>query len=170
METILLLSRMDRGQMESQRLPLDIVSLTRRIVDEMISSTGASHPIELTIENQAALPLAQIDETLLRHALCNLISNACKYSVASSLVSVRLKRDADSLIISVRDRGIGIPEEDREFLFEGFHRGANVGERPGTGLGLVIAQRCIQLHSGRITLEASDGPGTLFTLCFPAFV
>jgi PAS domain S-box-containing protein len=169
METILLLSRMDARGMASHPLPLDLAALTERIVDELLSSTGGSHPMELNIEDKSALPVALIDETLLRHALGNLISNACKYSVPGSLVSIGLKREADAVIVSVQDRGIGIPADDLEYLFQGFHRGSNVGERPGTGLGLVIARRCMELHGGSISLESRVGSGTTFTLRFPAF-
>lgn len=169
METILLLSRMDTGRMTSQCAVLDLPALCHRIVDEMLSSTQKSHPIELNIEDEATMSQAWVDETLLRHVLSNLISNACKYSAAGTRVQVTLQRVEDEAVIRIIDQGIGIPKEDREHLFQGFHRGSNVGERPGTGLGLVIARRCLEVHGGSITVESEVGHGTTFCVKLPVF-
>ena len=67
----------------------------------------------------------------------------------------------------IRDEGIGIPEADQEWLFTAFHRGHNVADRPGTGLGLVIVKRCVDLHGGRITMESKFGEGTSVTVRLP---
>jgi len=69
----------------------------------------------------------------------------------------------------VRDRGIGIPSEDLGQLFQTFRRGGNVGERPGTGLGLVIVKRCVELHNGVIDVRSRDGGGTTVTVRLPLF-
>jgi len=73
------------------------------------------------------------------------------------------------IVCTVRDQGIGIPEADREWLFSAFHRGRNVGDRPGTGLGLVIVKRCVDLHGGEIKLDSKLGEGTSVTLRLPIF-
>jgi signal transduction histidine kinase len=72
-------------------------------------------------------------------------------------------------VFEVIDRGIGIPDADREWLFNAFHRGRNVGQRPGSGLGLVIVKRCVELHHGRISVKSSLGEGTTFTVRLPVF-
>jgi signal transduction histidine kinase len=72
-------------------------------------------------------------------------------------------------VISVADSGIGIPEADREKLFEAFHRARNVGETPGTGLGLVIVKRCVDLHGGGIRFESEEGKGSIFVATLPLF-
>ena len=72
-------------------------------------------------------------------------------------------------VFQVRDQGIGIPESDAEQLFQTFHRGSNVGERPGSGLGLVIVKRCVELHGGTISLESRAGSGTTVTVRLPLF-
>jgi len=64
-------------------------------------------------------------------------------------------------------RAIGIPEADREWLFSAFHRGHNVNDRPGTGLGLVIVKRCLDLHGGKIKVESKFGEGTVVTVRLP---
>jgi len=67
----------------------------------------------------------------------------------------------------VRDHGIGIPETDRAHLFEPFHRAANVGQTQGTGLGLLIVKRCVELLDGQITFASREGEGTTFTVRLP---
>lgn len=84
-------------------------------------------------------------------------------------VDLDLHRDGQDLVIAVRDRGIGIPEADREWLFAAFHRGRNVGERPGSGLGLTIVKRCVELGGGRISLRSEVGCGTKVTVRLPLF-
>jgi signal transduction histidine kinase len=69
----------------------------------------------------------------------------------------------------IRDRGIGIPLEDQARLFTSFTRGRNVGSRPGTGLGLVIVQRSVQLHGGTLLLASKPGEGTTVTVTLPTF-
>ena len=71
------------------------------------------------------------------------------------------------IVGTIRDRGIGIPEADREWLFNPFHRGRNVADRPGTGLGLVIVKRCVDLHGGIIQVLSKCGEGTMVTVRLP---
>jgi two-component system, sensor histidine kinase and response regulator len=73
------------------------------------------------------------------------------------------------MVCTIRDQGIGIPEADREWLFSAFHRGHNVAGRAGTGLGLVIVKRCVDLHRGRIRLESKVGKGTTISVRLPMF-
>src|SRR6185369_8412168 len=110
---------------------------------------------------------AQADERLLRHVWINLLTNAVKYSEAGRAIEFAIERDGAEAFCRIRDRGIGIPETDREWLFHAFHRGANVGDRPGTGLGLVIVKRCVDLHGGQINVESTTGKGTSVTIRLP---
>ena len=71
------------------------------------------------------------------------------------------------LVCAIHDRGIGIGAADQEWLFSTFHRGQNVGERPGTGLGLVIVKRCVDLHGGTIEMRSQLGKGTAVTVRQP---
>jgi signal transduction histidine kinase len=107
------------------------------------------------------------DENLLRHVLTNLLSNAVKYSRAGVPVEFTLAMQDDAVIFRVADQGIGIPAGDRKQLFTAFHRGQNVGQIPGSGLGLVIAKRCAELHGGEISCESTEGAGTVFTVRLP---
>jgi signal transduction histidine kinase len=101
---------------------------------------------------------------LLRHILANLLSNAVKYSAQGMKVGLSVHREGPQAVFEVRDRGIGIAPDDRQRLFEAFQRGQNVGEIPGTGLGLVIVKRCIELHGGEIEVASELGSGTTVTV------
>src|SRR5947199_827875 len=114
-------------------------------------------------------PEAQADERLLGHIFTNLLSNAVKYSEAGASVLFSIERQGNNAVCVVRDRGIGISESDQQQLFKAFHRGGNVGTRPGTGLGLLLVKRCAQLHGGNVQLESAIGKGTTVTVTLPLF-
>ena len=99
------------------------------------------------------------DETLLRHVLENLVGNALKYSAGASPVELEVARENGELRLCVRDRGIGISEEDQKHLFESFHRGTNVGSVSGTGLGLAIVRGAAELHGGSVSVHSESAWG-----------
>jgi PAS domain S-box-containing protein len=166
MEEVLLIGSFDAGKMEFKPAPLDLPSFVRKLVDEVLSATGQRCPIELSIPG---IPSEiQADERLLRHIFTNLLTNAVKYSDAGRPVQFEIRRGNGETVCVVRDQGIGIPEADREWLFNAFHRGHNVDERPGTGLGLVIVKRCVDLHGGKIDVVSKVGEGTTVTVKLPA--
>ena len=92
-----------------------------------------------------------------------------KYSAAGSPIEFALEQKNGEAIFSVADRGIGIPAADQKQLFIAFQRGRNAGHLPGSGLGLVIAKHCVQVHGGSITCESAEGIGTTFTVRLPLF-
>jgi signal transduction histidine kinase len=132
-----------------------------------LSATNRKCPIEWTAENDLSGAIA--DEALLRHILSNLLSNGVKYSPAGTPVYFSARREGRDVVFTVKDSGIGIPESDLPKLFEAFQRGSNVGEIPGTGLGLVIIKRCVDLNNGSISVKSSPGSGTTFTVRVPAW-
>src|SRR5262249_58209477 len=109
------------------------------------------------------------DESLLRHIFTNLLSNAVKYSPPSERVDFLVKREGEDAVCRIFDRGCGIPDADQKRLFQAFHRGSNVRQIPGTGLGLLIVERCVRLHGGQIQVESVEGRGTTFTVQLPLF-
>lgn len=82
-------------------------------------------------------------------------------------VVFKLRRDGSEVVITVEDRGIGIPEADQARLFEAFHRASNVGETPGTGLGLLLVKRCVDLQHGSISVQSQESQGTTFIVRLP---
>jgi PAS domain S-box-containing protein len=168
MEEVLVLGRLDAGRMHFQPAPLDPAALCRRLVDEVLSTTDAQCPVEFFT---AGLPEeAGLDERLLRHILLNLLTNAVKYSEPGEPVVFRARSENGTIEFVVEDHGIGIPEDAQEQLFEAFHRGSNVGNRHGSGLGLVIVKRCVDLHGGTIAIQSRLGVGTTVTVTLPTRV
>ncbi|HEY9604313.1 MAG TPA: sensor histidine kinase [Allocoleopsis sp.] len=103
----------------------------------------------------------------MRHILLNLLSNAIKYSPEGGNIGLMLSCEQGKAVFQIQDEGIGIPLADRKQLFQIFQRGRNVGKSSGTGLGLCIVKKCIDLHGGEITLESQVGEGTTFTVTLP---
>ena len=111
------------------------------------------------------------DVTRLGRVLDNLLDNAVKYSPRGGAVLVNIGLDGTALermaVLSVVDRGEGIPQTDLPHIFERFHRGRNVGHIPGTGIGLAGVQRIVELHGGTISALSEVGQGTTFTVRLP---
>jgi PAS domain S-box-containing protein len=165
MEEALLIGSLDAGKMEFKAVSLDLGTFLRRLVDEVLSATDRRCPIELSL---AEIPAEfKADERLLQHIFTNLLTNAVKYSDIGRVVRFELGRDEREIVCDIRDQGIGIPDADREWLFNAFHRGHNVSDRPGTGLGLVIVKRCVDLLGGSIKVESKLGEGTIMTVRLP---
>ncbi|MFZ0709415.1 MAG: GAF domain-containing sensor histidine kinase, partial [Terrimicrobiaceae bacterium] len=165
MEEALLIGSLDAGKMEFKAASLELRTFARRLVDEVLSATGRRCPIELLLGD---IPVEiQADERLLRHIFTNLLTNAVKYSDAGRVVRFELGRDKAEIVCVIRDQGIGIPEADREWLFTAFHRGRNATDCAGTGLGLVIVKRCVDLQGGKIQVESKIGEGTAVTVRLP---
>jgi signal transduction histidine kinase len=167
MEEALLMGSFEAGKMEFKPEPLDLASFARRLVDEVLSATDRRCPIELVCN--ATLEAPRADGRLLRHIFTNILNNAVKYSGAGQAVTFEMKVEGADAVCVIRDQGIGIPEADCEWLFSAFHRARNVGDRPGTGLGLVIVKRCVDLHGGKISVQSRQGRGTTITVRLPVF-
>jgi PAS domain S-box-containing protein len=167
MEEVLVLSKVEAGKMEFKPGPIDLPAFCRRLSDEVLSATD--HKCPIVFKPASVPPEANSDDRLLRHIFTNLLTNAVKYSPAGSAVDFEIDRDFRDAVCRIRDRGIGIPEADRERLFNAFHRGLNVGNTPGTGLGLTIVKRCVELHRGTIKVESAVGEGTTMTVRLPVF-
>jgi PAS domain S-box-containing protein len=167
MEEVLVLSRLDVGKLNFQPAALDLNAFCRRVLDEVLSATNRRCQIELCLNS--VLPEAEADERLLAHIFTNLLSNAVKYSEPGAMVRFAVERDGPDAVCTVYDQGIGISEEDQQHLFTAFHRGSNVGARPGTGLGPLLVKRCADLHGGKVQLNSKIGGGTTVTVRLPVF-
>jgi signal transduction histidine kinase len=149
MESALLFSRLETDRLAFNPQPVDLAAVCRKIVGEV------GGQIECTFDTPATV---NADETLLRHILTNLLTNAVKYSNAPVTLDVR------GTTLRVSDRGIGIPATEIESLGQPFRRASNAGAVPGTGLGLFIVKRCVELHGGQIAFASELGKGTTVTV------
>ena len=167
MEEVLLLGMVEAGKMDFKPAPADLPAFCRHIIDELHSATDRKCLIQF---QPGALPdEAMADKRLLRHIFSNLLSNAIKYSPEKSPVDFEIECEGAMAVCRIRDRGVGIPEQDLEWLFNAFHRGQNVSHVPGTGLGLTIVKRCVELHGGKIVIASAVGKGTTVTVTLPLF-
>jgi PAS domain S-box-containing protein len=167
MEEVLLLGMVEAGKMDFKPAPANLPAFCRHLIDELHSATDSKCPVDF---NCGTIPEeSYADKRLLRHIFSNLLSNAAKYSPVKSRIAFTIEREGLEAICRVRDQGLGIPEEDLKWLFNAFHRGRNVGHMPGTGLGLTIVKRCVELHQGKIEIQSSVNHGTTVTVRLPLF-
>ena len=167
MEDVLMLGKMEAARMTCSPAPVDLAAFCRRCVDEIECATQSVCPIHLTTDGVSRDATA--DEGLLGHIVLNLLSNAVKYSPPGNAVAFLAFRDGLNARFLVRDAGHGIPAADLPRLFTAFYRAPNVSQIPGSGLGLVIVKRCVELHGGEIHCESTEGKGTTFTVTLPLF-
>ncbi len=167
MEEVLLLGLVESGKMEFQPAPLSLSGFCRRIIGELLSATNQTCRVDFSPGTVPDEILG--DERLLNHIFNNLLSNGIKYSPEGSAVQLTVDREAHMAVFRIRDRGIGIAPSDLPWLFNAFHRGRNAGHLPGTGLGLTIVKRCVELHRGCIDVMSTLGEGTTVTVRLPLF-
>ncbi len=110
------------------------------------------------------------DASLVSQLFSNLLSNAVKYSPEGGLIEVSAAQAGAEVEVSITDHGIGIPEPDRERVFERYYRGSNTSGIGGSGVGLSLVRSIVELHKGSISMESTEGRGSRFTLRLPAVV
>ncbi|MCU0722494.1 MAG: HAMP domain-containing histidine kinase, partial [Planctomycetes bacterium] len=127
----------------------------------------AGFALEVAVEGE--VPEILGDREVLQNALLNLVENAAKYSPERKEIRLSARRRGSEAVLSVEDRGMGIPPEEKARLFERFRRaGPAMRAAGGVGLGLSLVLETVRAHGGRIEVEAREGGGTTFSLAFPA--
>ena len=164
---LLLLSRLESGV--PLRLELTNVGV---LVEEAVAGllrVAQAKGIELSIQSPPRLPRIPADRHRIKQVFINLLDNAVKYCPEGSEVQVRLENDGESIIVRVTDNGPGIPDEDLPHIFEKMYRVEKESTRAveGSGLGLSIARRIVELHGGHIAVESAVGKGTTFSVRLP---
>ncbi|MCZ8045570.1 MAG: histidine kinase [Microcystis aeruginosa K13-05] len=162
---ILILTRAESGNLSCRLEPLDIEAFCLNLVEDFQFINKNNTPIKFVSQGLMIRPY--LDEKLLYSILSNLLLNAIKYSPTGAGISLILGKDSDRIVFQVRDHGIGIAEEDRGKIYEPFYRGQNVENIIGTGLGLAVVKKCVELHRGEIALDSQVDKGTSFTVKLP---
>jgi signal transduction histidine kinase len=163
MDEVLIIGRAEAGKLVFEPTSLDLAAFCQEIVSEMHLREKNHQRINFVCYGDRRK--VEVDKKILRRILINLLSNAIKYSPDRHPVELILDFQNQKTILTVKDRGIGIPELDRQKLFESFYRGSNVGDLPGHGLGLAIVKKLADIHGAQISLESEVGKGTTFSLC-----
>ncbi len=165
LDDVLLIGRAEAGMLELKAAPVDLAALAGTVIDEVRASVGLERELQFA-EDCGDAPVL-VDENLLRHVLTNLLSNAFKYSPGDSTVHFSICRDGEGALFEIRDKGIGIPPEEESQLFDAFHRCANAKSIPGTGLGLAVVKKSVEVHRGTIEVDTTLGEGTVFSVRIP---
>jgi PAS domain S-box-containing protein len=165
LDDILTINRAEAGNLAFNPKPLELERYCRHFVEEMCLSAGTCHILTFTCQGTSYT--IDLDEKLMHSILSNLLSNAIKYSPHGGHIRLTLEFQANTVLLSVQDEGIGIPLEDQQQLFEPFHRGKNVHTIPGTGLGLVVVKKCVEQHQGTIHVISEVGIGTTLSIAIP---
>ena len=147
-----------------QPVPVDMAELLTWVRDSALQ-INEFNAIHLDVANT----LLQVsgDPTLLRIVVANLLSNAIKYSPADKAITLRATEHANCCRIEVIDQGPGIEREDFQVIFQTYRRGRAAERVPGTGLGLALVRRIVDLHGGTVGLQSSANQGTRFTVDLP---
>jgi signal transduction histidine kinase len=152
------------GAIALQREMIDLAALAEETAREQQHT--ARHRLTMQIENRPLIGFW--DPVRLRRVVANLIGNAVKYSPDGGEITIRLRREGNAAVLSVRDAGMGIPRDDLPHIFSRFVRGTNALEiTAGTGIGLATARQIVERHGGSISVESVEGSGSVFTIRLP---
>jgi len=158
------LEKLESGKVTSQISEVNIPEFIVEILNEIKLLNKKNQQI---IHQHSGAEISMVDPHLLKNILLNLLSNAIKYSSEGKNVELISERKEATLSITVRDFGIGIPIEDQQHMFTRFFRANNVINIQGTGLGLTIVKRYLDLMNGKIDFESVENEGTTFTVEIP---
>jgi PAS domain S-box-containing protein len=156
------LSRLEEGKVSYNPKTIDIHEMCEEVKEEM--QVTAKPGQDIIIENDGIGQIIVMDRQILKNILINLTSNAIKYSPEDENVYISTLLDDEKFTITVRDKGIGIPLEDQKHLFDTFFRAGNVTHIQGTGLGLNIVKKYVDLLGGSIRFSSRPGKGTEFVI------
>jgi len=164
---ILDLSKVEAGQMVLEPTMFSVSSALEYALS-LVRERAALHDITLGLEVADDLGVIEADELRFKQVVLNLVSNAVKFTPDSGSVSVAARRIAEELVVTVSDTGIGIPTEDRERIFESFQQGGREAPKEeGTGLGLTLTRKIVDLFGGRLWLDSEVGAGSTFGFAIP---
>jgi signal transduction histidine kinase len=164
LEEILLIGRAEMGVLAASPVALDLHDFCKGLIDTLGRAAARQDAIEFEFAGERSICL---DRRLLTHLLGNLLENALKYSEPPSTVRLRVVVEAEGVRCVVSDRGLGIPEPDLPRLFDSFYRGQNVGSIAGSGLGLAVVKRAVDVQGGTIDIRSERGRGTTVSVWLP---
>lgn len=164
LEDFLSLGKLDEGRIKAETCTFNVKEFLEEVIDEMKSTLKEDQSID---QHYTGANEFVTDKRLLKNILINLLGNAIKFSAERSVISLVIREQNDYLMLSVKDEGVGISAEDQQHLFSSFFRGKNAVNIEGTGLGLHIVRRYVDLLKGSIQLESKLNSGTTVSVRLP---
>lgn len=164
LKDVFTLGRLDVGRARVNKELTSLTAIAKQVILEVsVSFKNRSVAVNAVGEERQV----NLDSQLISHAMSNLVLNALKYSEDCPDPEMTITYGEDSIDIEVKDFGIGIPDKDKDGLFESFSRASNVGDIEGTGLGLVIVRQFVEMHNGTTTFESELKKGSTFKIHLP---
>jgi signal transduction histidine kinase len=165
---ILDFSRIEAGRRQYRFVLTDVTRVVNDVVEAYrfpIEQQGFTFKVEIAED----LPAVEVDPESIGQALLNLVNNAIKYSADEKYINIEVRQEGERVLISVRDKGIGVAKADQKRIFEKFYRAENtlVHTTKGSGLGLALVQHIMEAHGGAVDLLSVPGQGSTFTLVLP---
>ena len=164
MDDVLILGKITAGKVQYDPEDLAFVEFCENLVEEFNDVKADGGHLNFVIKGEPYN--VALDPKLLTHSLSNLISNAFKYSEGKKNPDLTIHFKPNELVVSIKDYGIGIPEDEFPKLFQPFFRANNVTEIKGTGLGLSIAKEYVEINKGEIAVQSTLGEGSCFEIRF----
>jgi PAS domain S-box-containing protein len=164
MEGFLTVDKLESGKNRINIEALDMGLLSSQLLEDLSAILKKGQSIRMTHDGSLIL---HSDAHVLKSILINLLSNAIKYSPEDTIIEFHVNH-TDEIILEIKDQGIGIPEADQPQIFSKFFRAGNTGKIPGTGLGLNIVQRYVELLGGEISMQSEENVGTCFRVRLPS--
>jgi len=159
-------SRLEAGQLRLHIGPVDLHDLMREVTSSL-RPLARQKELTIAVELAEDLPLVPADDLRLVQVILNLVGNAIKFTQPGGRIAVRAERQATELLVSVQDNGPGIDPADQAVIFDLFRRSAQHERVGGSGLGLALVKRLVELHGGRIWVESEPGHGAAFFFTLP---
>ncbi len=164
---ILDLSKIEAQKLELKKSPIDLEPILSRILSS-VKAMAAKKNLSIESDIEAGIGHLNADEVRLKQVVYNLLSNAIKFTDKDGVLGIRARRDGLNAVITVWDRGTGIPEDRLDSIFDPFEQVNQPSRRKqGTGLGLSISKRLVEMHGGAITVKSTPGEGSAFTITIP---
>ncbi|HVZ17752.1 MAG TPA: GAF domain-containing sensor histidine kinase, partial [Terriglobales bacterium] len=165
------MNQIEAGKMRMHLAEADLSAVVRNAVN-LFQAEASNKQVHLSLEVPSRLPRLLLDSDRIEQVVINLVGNAMKFTPEGGgiHISVRYESEAEIVSVSVQDTGIGIAPSDQEIIFDEFaqvQRHAKNHQWRGSGLGLTIAKRIVEAHSGHITLKSAPGQGSNFTFTLP---
>lgn len=164
LEDLLSLGKLEEGLVEPKKEIVHCRTFMEDFISDLKEILKSGQQIKFT---HTGTDEVFTDKRLLKNILLNLVSNAIKFSPENSVINISCSNQTEQMVLSVKDSGIGISKDDQEHLFERFFRARNAANIQGTGLGLHIVSKYIELLNGKIELHSEENRGTTFTITVP---